>query len=541
VLQQGKWKKRIAYFEGAPVGQIEWTDVEDSPLPLKGRGLSAVSCLWVLRDHVHRSLGDALLAVAEQEGRDGLCTLAYDDFLPWMQKVWWQQRGFAIAEEAPSGRMREGKPITAFLLWKAISRKAKRPRIDRARLARRVSYCAGYPWLADPVVPGVRWGAAAAAIKKQGRLDVGVLHVDGPHPACAAIFTKCEAPAAPVVVSRPRAKSGRARALVVNSGCANAATGERGLDDAWQSAREAAKLLGGKPEEVMVASTGVIGAFLPMDRLSAGLREAARTATAYRLPDFARAIMTTDTVPKASFRTASIGGAEVTVAGCCKGAGMIMPDMATLLGFLATDARAEAPLLRRALAAAARDSFNALTVDGDTSTNDSLFLFASGSAGNKLLRGADERAFTALLTEVCRDLARAVARDGEGATKLIEVRVDGARSFDEADRIARRIANSPLVKTAAHAADPNWGRIVAAAGTAGVKLDPRRLAVRIGDAEVYRGGTATTPEAESAAGGAMRASEFTITVSLGLGKASRTIYTCDLSAQYVKINAEYRT
>ena len=385
-----------------------------------------------------------------------------------------------------------------------------------------------------PIVRGVRWGAVDAGIRKRGGLDLGVVLCDAPA-VVAAVFTRCQSAAAPVVLSRARARAGRVRAVLVNAGCANACVPD-GEDAARKSTAALARSLGSRDAEVLVASTGVIGARLPVDRLTAAIPALVASARPEGLPDFARAIMTTDTVPKVAARTVG----DVTVAGCAKGAGMIMPDMATLLGFLATDALVPPARLRVMLREIAHHSFNAVTVDGDTSTNDSLFLVATGAAG-KPLSASGEKRLQAALTEVAVALARAIARDGEGATKRIEVSVEGAPSAVAADAVARRIANSPLVKTAISAGDANWGRIVAAAGTAGVRFDPAQLEVRIGDAVVARHGVATTALAEAAATEHLRGDDVRLLIRLGAGRARRTVWTCDLTADYVRINADYRS
>jgi len=388
--------------------------------------------------------------------------------------------------------------------------------------------------MSAPLVRGVRWGAVEAGLRKRGGLDLGVVLCERPTSA-AAVFTRCQAAAAPVVLSRARVRAGKIRAILVNAGCANACVPD-GEETARRCTAALARSLGARDAEVLVASTGVIGARLLADRLCAAVPALVAAARPDGLPEFARAIMTTDTVPKVATRTLG----DVTVAGCAKGAGMIMPDMATMLGFLATDAFVTPARLRAILREVAHESFNAVTVDGDTSTNDSLFLLATGAAG-KALSASGERRLQTALTEVAVSLARAIARDGEGATKRIEVSVEGAPSVRAADAVARRIANSPLVKTAISAADANWGRIVAAAGTAGVRFDPARLEVRIGDAVVARRGVATDAAAEAAATEHLRGDDVRLSVRLGNGRARRTVWTCDLTADYVRINADYRS
>lgn len=387
-----------------------------------------------------------------------------------------------------------------------------------------------------PVVQGVRWGAVEAGIRKRGGLDLGLMLCTWPA-AAAAVFTRSETAAAPVLLSRARARKGKVAAVLVNAGCANACTPD-GMEVAESTTAAVAETVGCDEDQVLVASTGVIGQRLPADKVIAAIPNLVGSTSEDGLEIFAKAIMTTDTFPKIQARTFG----KATLAGCAKGAGMIMPNMATMLGFLATDAMVKPAHLRKLLAEAAHVSFNAVTVDGDTSTNDSLFLLATGASG--VVAEPGSRAWKGLekaLFEASTELARSIARDGEGATKLVTVRVEGAKSEKDADAVARRIANSPLVKTALHAADANWGRIVAAAGTAGVKFDASKMEVALGKAVVFKKGVATTAQAEAEATEHLKGKEVEIRVKLGAGKASRTLWTCDFSADYVKINAEYRT
>lgn len=387
-----------------------------------------------------------------------------------------------------------------------------------------------------PTVGGLRWGAAEAGIRKRGGLDLGLVLCAEPA-AAAAVFTRSRTAAAPVLLSRDRLKRGRAAAILVNAGCANACTPD-GREAAEATTAAVSRATGVPEGMVLCASTGVIGARLPVEKVIGAIPDLVADAAEDGLPRFAEAIRTTDTFAKLSFRPAG----KAHVIGCAKGAGMIMPDMATMLGFLATDARVASPVLRKLLREVAHETFNAVSVDGDTSTNDSLFLLATGAAGRPVEEGsAAYRGLREALLEVATDLAKAIARDGEGATKRIAVRVEGARTEVDADRIARRIANSPLVKTAIHAADANWGRIVAAAGTAGVAVDPARLEVAIGRAVVVRGGVGTTLEAERAAADHLAGDDVELRVTVGKGRGARTVWTCDLSAEYVRINAEYRS
>lgn len=388
---------------------------------------------------------------------------------------------------------------------------------------------------------GFAAGAVHCGIKPSPALDLAVLAADAPASA-AALFTTNLAEAAPVTVSRQHIERTRgvARAVVVNSGCANACTGTQGLVHAKRMAAETAAALGCAPEDVLVASTGVIGVTLNIDRVVSGIRAAAARLAPGGGAEAARAIMTTDPFPKEHAVTVSTPRGRFTVGGMAKGSGMIEPHMATMLAFLTTDAQVPPALLRRALQLSARDTFNAITVDGECSTNDSLFAFASGAGGIAI----DEDTYRALvdgLLAVSRELAIGIVRGGEGATKVVAVTVADARSVDEARQVARAIANSPLVKTAVHGADPNWGRIVAAAGRSGVAFDVSRLTVHVGGALLFEHGL---PHDESAPVAAehLRSKSVQIDVSLGTGGGvSATIWTCDLSAEYVRINAEYRT
>ena len=389
---------------------------------------------------------------------------------------------------------------------------------------------------------GFQSGAVHCGIKADpAALDLLVLAADAPA-AVAGIFTTNLMTAAPVIVSRRHLArgNGTARAIVVNSGCANACTGDDGLAHARRMATETATALGCAEDDVMVASTGVIGVAMDMTRVVQGIHAAAGSLARGRGLDAARAIMTTDSSPKA--RAVRVEGPAGTfvVGGMAKGAGMIEPNMATMLGFLTTDASVPPALLRQALRETAHGTFNAITVDGECSTNDSLFALASAASGVAI----DDGSYPALLNglrAVSGELAREIVRGGEGGTKLIAVQVRDAPSVEDARRIARTIANSLLVKTAVHGADPNWGRIVSAAGRAGVRFDVERIDVRIGGVLLFEHGQPhddASPRAEEHLTGA----EVDIDVDLGTGGGGdATIWTCDLSAEYVRINGEYRT
>jgi len=366
---------------------------------------------------------------------------------------------------------------------------------------------------------------------------------DGPASA-AGLFTRSTVVGAPVEWSRARVRSGRARAIVANSGCSNVATGARGRRDALAMARRAARALGAAPDEVLLASTGVIGAPLPMDRIGPGIDAAAAELAPDGLRHAAEAILTTDTVPKWASERIRLGGRAVHLAGIAKGSGMIEPDLATMLAFVLTDAQATPGFLRRALREASAESFGRLTVDGEGSTSDTVLLLASGASGAPALRGPRSPGaarFREALASVCTRLARELARDGEGATRLLTVRVTGAATRAEADRAARRIANSLLVKTAVFGGDPNWGRILQTAGAGRVRVNLERAEVRVGGAVVFRNGHPTGPATRRRAARGLRRSEVEIALHLAAGRATAHMWTCDLSYDYVRINAEYTT
>lgn len=393
-------------------------------------------------------------------------------------------------------------------------------------------------------INGVRLAAAAAGIRYEGRDDLALIEL-GADARCAGVFTQNAFCAAPVVVTREHLAAGAPRYLLINAGNANAGTGARGLADARASCAALAAAVGCTPAAVLPFSTGVIGEHLPVERLAAALPGLVADLDANGWPRAARAIMTTDTVMKLASRTFELDGRTGTVTGMAKGAGMIRPDMATLLSFVATDAAIDQPLLERCIRDVTNETFNAITVDGDTSTNDSCMLIASGALGNRSLSdpaSAAYRSVYAAIEGVCADLARAIVRDGEGATKLVEIRVEEAASPAEARAVADTIAHSPLVKTALFASDPNWGRVLAAIGRAGVPgLDIAGVRLWL-DGVLIASGGARDPAYEEAAGQAVMAKpEFAIRVALGRGDASARVLTCDLSYDYVRINAEYRT
>jgi glutamate N-acetyltransferase/amino-acid N-acetyltransferase len=388
---------------------------------------------------------------------------------------------------------------------------------------------------------GFKAAGIACGIKANGRPDLAIISADRPVPA-AAIFTTNRAKAAPILVSQEHLtwSEGTAHAIVTNSGCANACTGPQGMADAREMAVLAANRIGSAPSHVLVASTGVIGVNLKMDALRAGIPDAIAALTREGHDDAARAIMTTDPFPKAHAVEVTTPAGTFRVGGMAKGSGMIEPRMATMLGYLTTDAVVDPALLRRVLEESSRYTFNAITVDGESSTNDCVFALASGDSGVRI----DEEHYGALFDgfrAVAKELALAIVRGGEGATKLIAITVTGARSTEEAWTAARVIANSPLVKTAIHGADPNWGRLVAAAGRSGVTFVLDEAAVQIGSLVLFSQGA---PHDHLAAEAAeyLRGKEVEIAVNVGAGGSGRaTIYTCDLTAEYVRINAEYRT
>ena len=391
---------------------------------------------------------------------------------------------------------------------------------------------------------GFRAAGVAAEIKYKGRNDVALIVADRPC-AAAAVFTTNKVAAAPVVYDREIIKGGRIQAILANSGCANACTGENGYKDAELSALATAGELGIDPALVLVASTGVIGRRLPIERLLAGMKaaktELGRTAAHGLAAE--KAVMTTDTRPKEACAKVVIGGKTVTVGGMAKGSGMIEPNMATMLGFITTDAAISPAMLRRSLLLAIEKSFNRVVVDGDESTNDSVFLMASGEAGNETITrsGEDFRAFTDALCAVCISLARQMATDGEGATKFVTVTVRGAKTQRDADWAARAVAKSPLAKTSWFGRDPNWGRVLAAVGYSGAEVEDMKTEVFYGKEWAFRCGQVADEEQLKRLGKVLAADSFEVIVDLHLGKFESCIYTCDFSLDYVHINADYTT
>lgn len=395
-----------------------------------------------------------------------------------------------------------------------------------------------------PPIAGVRFATAEAGIRYKGRQDVWFALLDE-GTQVAGVFTRSKCPSAPVDWCRENLSQGSARAIVVNSGNANAFTGLKGRDAVKLTAEIAAKAAGCKPQEVFIASTGVIGEPLDATKFEGVLADCAKRAAEGPWIDAARAIMTTDTFPKALSRKAKIDGKEVLIAGIAKGAGMIAPDMATMLSFVFTDAPIAAPVLQALLSKGVKGSFNAVTVDSDTSTSDTLMLFATGQAkevpaiteiGDPRLSG-----FKRALNSILLELAHLVCKDGEGARKFVEVRVTGAASSRSAKRVALSIANSPLVKTAIAGEDANWGRVVMAVGKAGEPADRDRLDIGFGDIVVARQGARAPSYDEQAVSDYMKGDSIVITADLGLGRGKSTVWTCDLTKAYVEINGDYRS
>jgi glutamate N-acetyltransferase/amino-acid N-acetyltransferase len=393
-----------------------------------------------------------------------------------------------------------------------------------------------------PAVAGATPRTARAGYKDWDRDDLSFVALD-PGTTVAGVLTQSRCPSPEVDWCRAALTLGQARALVVNAGNSNAFTGARGRDAVEAIAARTAQALGCRPSDILVASTGVIGVPLPIDRAEAGLDRAfAAAPCGWR--EMTDAIGTTDTFPKGAMTRAVVDGRTVTLVGVIKGSGMIAPDMATMLGFIFTDAAAEPDFLQRALSHANARSFSCITVDGDTSTSDTVLTFATARAGNAPLAdddspGAD--AFRAALDDLCRQLALLVVRDGEGATKLIEVRVTGAESDRSAHRVAQSIANSPLVKTAIAGEDANWGRVVMAVGKAGEPADRDLLAIRFGDTQVARDGVAVEGYDEAPVAAHLEGQEIEIGIDLGLGEGAATMWTCDLTHGYISINADYRS
>jgi glutamate N-acetyltransferase/amino-acid N-acetyltransferase len=409
-----------------------------------------------------------------------------------------------------------------------------------------VSPLAPKSYLDMPALRGVRMATAAAGIKYKNRTDVLLMVFDKPA-SVAGVFTKSKCPSAPVDFCRANLGGGVARAVVVNSGNANAFTGIKGKAATELTAKSAASAIGCSENEVFLASTGVIGEPLDATKFAGVLGDMNGMAEADFWQEAAKAIMTTDTYPKVATRTAEIGGVIVTINGIAKGAGMIAPDMATMLSFVVTDADIEPAALQSLLSAGVGPTFNSVTVDSDTSTSDTLMLFATGAAAEdgqvKVTRADDERlsSFRAALNDLLKDLALQVVRDGEGARKMVEVTVTGAENDAAAKKIALSIANSPLVKTAVAGEDANWGRVVMAVGKAGEMADRDRLAIWFGGVRVAVNGERDPDYSEAETTAVMRLEDIPVKVDIGLGEGTATVWTCDLTKEYVAINGDYRS
>lgn len=388
--------------------------------------------------------------------------------------------------------------------------------------------------------PGFQAAGVNCGLKKNGRKDLGLIYSEVPANV-AGVFTQNRVQAAPVQLDRQRITRGVCRALIVNSGNANCCTGEQGMRDAMNMAGFAAAGVGVAEEEVLVSSTGVIGKPMPIEKIKIAMPALTGALHGEGIHDFAEAIMTTDTVPKVISRRGELDGKVFTVTGVAKGAGMICPDMATMLCFVMTDIQASPVFLKEMLKAAVDLSLNRITVDGDTSTNDTVLLLANGLSGAEVLNDAQRGVFQPVLDDVLITLAKWLIKDSEGATKLVEIVVIGAESDQDARRIADTVANSNLFKTALFGEDANWGRILAAAGRAGVAVDPEKMDVRFGPVLMVQDGMGCGKTAEAEATKILKQSEFDITIDLKLGRGHASVITCDFSIDYVKINADYRS
>ncbi len=392
------------------------------------------------------------------------------------------------------------------------------------------------------VIKGYQFSAIEAAIKKPGRKDLALIFSEVPATACA-VFTTNKVKAAPVLLSEERIAGGTAQALIVNSGNANACTGDAGLAAAGETSLLLASALGIPDSFIQVSSTGVIGVQMPMERIRAAIPGLVEGLPSGTLDDIAQAIMTTDTFPKLEVRSGLAGGVGYTVAGVAKGAGMIMPNMATMLSFIITDAAVEAGFLQDTFRRAVDSSFNSITVDGDMSTNDTCLILSNGKAGNSaIVPGSPEaEIFESLLNDVLLSLAKLIVKDGEGATKFVEIKVTGAKDNADARKVAQAVANSCLVKTAFFGQDANWGRIFAATGYSGAEVDQSKLSLCFDDVCMAKNGIFAGGDAETRGTEVLRKKEFTVTIDLGLDNGSANVYTSDLSHEYVSINADYRT
>jgi glutamate N-acetyltransferase/amino-acid N-acetyltransferase len=388
--------------------------------------------------------------------------------------------------------------------------------------------------------PGFEAAGIAAGLKKREKEDLGLFFSKVPANA-AGVFTRNQVKAAPVILDKERIKKGVCQAIIANSGNANCCTGERGIRDAKTMAALSASELGISEDLVLVASTGVIGEPMPMEKIESAVPRLVRALKPEGIPDLARSIMTTDTVPKMASVQGDIDGKTFTVAGVAKGAGMIRPNMATMLCFLCTDIGGAPELLKETLVKAVNRSFNRITIDGDTSTNDMVLVMANGLSGIVLRRSDHIDAFQKILDSILLDLAKQLVRDGEGVTKLVEINVRGAKSDADAEIIADTIAHSPLVKTAFFGEDANWGRIIGAVGRAGVDVDSDRIDLYFDDVQMVKSGMGCGKPVEAEATKVLKKPEFAVTVNLNLGQGFGSMITCDFSVDYVRINADYRS
>lgn len=387
---------------------------------------------------------------------------------------------------------------------------------------------------------GFQASGVVAGIKKKSNKDLGLIVSQAPA-SIAAMFTRNRVKAAPVLLSQERAASGLVRAIIANAGNANCCNGDQGMADARQMTQAVAQGLGVAAEQVLVASTGVIGAPLPIEKVDAAVPTLISELRPEGFADFAQAIMTTDTIPKLLHRQATLDGTPFTILAAAKGAGMIRPDMATMLCFICTDADVPGELLQQMLGHAVDRSLNRITIDGDTSTNDTVFLMANGLSGARVKNNAHQVLFQKLLDDLLMEIARLLVKDGEGVTKVVNLQVKGAASDADAERIADVVAHSPLVKTAFFGQDANWGRIVGAVGRAGVDIDPKRIDIYFDEVQMVQAGQGCGAENEAQVTAVMKKTEFSVVVDLNIGAGQAAILTCDFSIDYVKINADYRS
>ncbi len=392
-------------------------------------------------------------------------------------------------------------------------------------------------------IKGFSFSAIESGVRYANRLDLGLIYSDIPC-VTAGMFTTNQVKAAPIVIDKERLKSGMAQAILVNSGCANACTGEKGMETARQTGAMLAERLHIPEAMIQLASTGVIGEQLNLSAFEKGIPGLVEGLHPGNFELVAKAIMTTDTVMKTASTAVTIGDKEIKIMGMAKGAGMIMPNMATMLAFVMTDARINFPELHKSLVKGVERTFNRITIDGDTSTNDMVLVMANGAAANPWIDGdseADRQTFQNALEHVLKNLALQIVTDGEGATKTITIRVCGAKEEDQAEQIARTVATSSLVKTAFFGEDANWGRILAAMGRSGVKFSPDRVDIAFGDVVIVKNGLGLGKDVEAAATRVLKEKEITVTIDLYDGKACAEVLTCDFSLDYVKINADYRS